>query len=58
MIMLNGFDSYMLYKFLAGLFHTSIDSIYWSVTFIAPALALIAYIVCYLITRSKSNVSE
>lgn len=53
MIMLNGFDSYMLYKFLAGLFHTNIDSIYWSVTFIVPVLALIAYIVCYLIIRSK-----
>lgn len=53
MIMLNGFDSYMLYKFLAGLFHTSIDSIYWSVTFIVPVLALIAYIVCYLTIRSK-----
>lgn len=53
MIMLNGFDSYMLYKFLAGLFHTNIDSIYWSVTFIASALALIIYIVCCLIIRSK-----
>lgn len=53
MTVLNGFDSYMLCKFLAGLFHTSVDNVYWSLTFITPAVALIAYIVCYVITRSK-----
>ena len=58
MTVLNGFDSYMLCKFLAGLFHTSVDNVYWSLTFITPAVALIAYTVRYLITRSKSNVSE
>lgn len=54
MIMLNGFDSYMLYKFLAGLFHTSIDNVYWSLTFASLVIALVAFIIYYLIVRSKN----
>lgn len=48
MTVLNGFDSYMLCKFLAGLFHTSVDNVYWSLTFIGVAVALLVFINNYL----------
>ena len=51
MNLLNGFDSYMIYKLLANLFHTSIEQIYWSLTIGGLIVVVIIFAIYYLVGR-------
>ena len=51
MNLLNGFDSYMIYKLLANLFHTSIEQVYWSLTVGGLIVVVIIFAIYYLVGR-------
>ena len=51
MNLLNGFDSYMIYKLLANLFHTSIEQVYWSLTVGGLTVVVIIFAVYYLVGK-------
>ena len=48
MNLLNSFDSYMIYKLLANLFHKSIEQLYWSLTVGGLIVVVIIFAIYYL----------
>lgn len=51
MNLLNSFDSYMIYKLLANLFHTSIEQVYWSLTVGGLIVVVIIFAIYYLVGK-------
>lgn len=51
MNLLNSFDSYIIYKLLANLFHTSIEQVYWSLTVSGLIVVVIIFAIHYLIGK-------